>query len=331
LSRLDDFVTEANEDIVKIVVLTSHKDGGEEEGGGLHKTAKIIKQTCIDKNIPYYLVFCENAFITKDDNDNSYIHNIDDKKGFKISKKDTVVLVRGSVASSKSSLDLLSQIERREIFCVNNRQTIEECSDKFRTILKIADAGLLAPKTSLVTNEKGLKAAFERVGETFPIVMKTLTGAKGIGVFKADTWEGMRSTLQTIWKINPDTEIILQKFIDAGFDIRVHVLGGKVIAAMKRFKIKEDFRSNYSLGGKVEKLELTPEQEDAAIIAAKAVGAVWAGVDIMIDKNDNIFIIEVNSSPGTEGIIKATGKPIMDMFMDYILNKKHWRFKTTEV
>jgi biotin carboxylase len=192
VSRLDNFVAEATEDIVKIVVLTSLKDNGDEEDDGrLHKTAKIIKQTCIDKNIPYYLVFCENAYISKDDNDNSYIHNINDKKGFRISKKDTVVLVRGSVANSKSSLDLLSQIERREIFCVNSRQTIEECSDKFRTILKIADAGLLAPKTALVSNENGLKAAFERVGETFPIVMKTLTGAKGIGVFKADTWEGM--------------------------------------------------------------------------------------------------------------------------------------------
>jgi len=327
--RLNNYIIENSENIIKIIILTSHKDGGDEEEG-LFKTAKIIKNTCKKRNIPYYIVFAENAYIDRDDDNNIFIHNVNDKKGFQIHKSNTVCLVRGSIMRLKSSLDLLSQLEKNDIFCVNNRQTIEECSDKYRTILKIADVGVPAPKTALVTDIRGLENAFERIGGKFPCVLKTLTGSKGIGVFQADSWEGMKSTLQTIWKINPDTEVILQEFINADYDMRIHVLGNKVIAAMKRFKIKKDFRSNYSLGGKVEKTTLTEEQEDIAILAAKAVGAIWAGVDMMEDNEGNLYVIEVNSSPGTEGIMKATGKPIVDMVLDYILDKDHWRIKPIE-
>jgi hypothetical protein len=165
---------------------------------------------------------------------------------------------------------------------------------------------------------------------SFPCVLKTLTGSKGIGVFQADTWEGMKSTLQTIWKIEPDTEIIIQEFIEADYDVRVHVLGGKVIAAMKRHKIKKDFRSNYSLGGKVEKVTLSEKETEIAILSAKAVGGLWVGVDMMEDKDGNIFVIEVNSSPGTEGIMMATNKPIIDIVLNYIIDKKYWKLKTIE-
>jgi hypothetical protein len=146
----------------------------------------------------------------------------------------------------------------------------------------------------------------------------------------ADSWAGMKSTLQTIWKINPETEILIQEYIDAKFDMRVHVLGNKVIAAMKRYKIEDDFRSNYSLGGKVEKLELTSEQEKIAIEAAKAVGGIWVGVDMM-EEDGKLFVIEINSSPGTDGIEKATKKNITEMVVDYVVDKKNWIKSTTEV
>ncbi|HRR50088.1 MAG TPA: RimK/LysX family protein, partial [Bacteroidales bacterium] len=123
----------------------------------------------------------------------------------------------------------------------------------------------------------------------------------------------------------------MQTYLDADYDIRVHVLGDKVIAAMKRFKIKKDFRSNYSLGGKIEKVDLTEEQEKIAINAAQAVGAVWAGVDIITNKKDKKnYVIEINSSPGTEGIEKATRKDIVSKVINFVLNKNNWKRPATE-
>lgn len=327
--RLFDYITEATEiETVKVLILIGHRD--DENTEDLRKTGKVIKNICIKRNIPYYPVFSDRAYIRKDSNNNTYIHNINDKKGFKIDKDNTVCIIRGTFVNFKSSLDLITQLEKNDIYCINSRETIETCADKFRTILRLADLGIVAPKTVLVNCESMLESAFKRMKGTFPCILKTLTGSKGVGVFKADSWEGMRSTLQTIWKINPDTEIIIQEYIEADYDMRIHVLGGKVIAAMKRYKIKKDFRSNYSLGGKVEKISLTEEQAEVAIRAAKAVAGIWVGVDMMIDRKGNIFVIEVNSSPGTEGIIKATGKPIVDIVLDYATDKKHWRTKTIE-
>jgi hypothetical protein len=169
------------------------------------------------------------------------------------------------------------------------------------------------------------------MGRRFPVILKTLTGSKGVGVFVADSWEGLKSTLQAIWKINHSVEIIMQRFLEADYDLRVHVLGDKVIAAMKRKKIKGDFRSNYSLGGKVEKVELQDDEIELAIAASKAVGATWCGVDIMRNKKDKkLFVLEVNSSPGTEGIEKATGKSVVTKVVNYLLDKRNWSRRPIE-
>lgn len=322
------YLVEQNINKVRIVILTSRKKNGNSED--LYRTAKSIKKLCEKKGIDCYNVFAEDAYIRRESK-KLYIHNINDSKGFEISSADTVVIVRGSVGRLQSSLDLLSQLERNGIYCVNYRNTLESCSDKYRTALLLADNDISTPKTAIVTSEKGLEIAFKKMGGKFPVVLKTLTGSKGIGVFISDSWESMRSTLQTIWKINKDVEIVMQEYLDADYDMRVHVLGEKVIAAMKRYKIEKDFRSNYSLGGKVEKFDPTEEEKEIAILAAKAVGAAWAGVDLMRNKKDNkLYVIEVNSSPGTEGIEKATGEPVVEKVIDFVLDKNNWKRPATE-
>jgi ribosomal protein S6--L-glutamate ligase len=327
MAHLIQYLIEQNIDKVRFVVLTGRKPNGENE---LIRTARVIKETCDKKGVPCYVVFAEDGYISRK-NGKVYIHNIEDDKGFEINSQDTVVIVRGSVTKSQSSLDLLSQIERHNIFCVNHRLTLEQCADKYRTALVLADAGVSTPKTAIVNNEKGLEIAFKKMGRRFPVILKTLTGSKGVGVFVADSWEGLKSTLQAIWKINHSVEIIMQRFLEADYDLRVHVLGDKVIAAMKRKKIKGDFRSNYSLGGKVEKVELQDDEIELAIAASKAVGATWCGVDIMRNKKDKkLFVLEVNSSPGTEGIEKATGKSVVTKVVNYLLDKRNWSRRPIE-
>jgi len=324
--RLGNFLTEQDERI-KVIILTSKKDGGSSED--LFDTAEKFKKLCEKKKLEHYVAFAENSYISKKDGEIT-IHNSDDTKGFKIHKNNTVVVVRGSVDNLRVGLDLLAQLENNGIFCINGRESIEICADKYRTILALEDEGISCPRTALITNEDGLKDAFQRIGSKFPCILKTLTGSKGIGVFFADSWMGMKSTLQAMWKINENTELIIQEYIEAEFDMRIHVLNGEVIAAMKRFKIENDFRSNYSLGGEIEELEVDDKQKEIAIKAAKAVGAIWAGVDVM-DKKGKLVVIEVNSSPGTEGIEKATGKKVTETVLNYVIDKSHWKnIKMTE-
>jgi len=324
--RFNSYIVEEKEK-VKVIILTSRTSDDSAED--MHETAGRLRQECEKRNQECHVFFAEESYIERDKNNIPRIYNINDKdKGVRLSKLTTVVFVRGG-GKSKAWLDLLSQIERHELFCINTRETIEICSDKYRTVLCLANANIPTPRTSIVTSENGLKIAFEKIGEKFPVVVKTLTGSKGIGVFQAMDWPSLKSTLQTIWKISSGTELIIQEYVEAKFDIRVHVLGNEVIASMKRFKIKDDFRSNYSLGGEIKAVKLTEEQKEIAIRSAIAVGATWCGVDMMMGEKGPL-VIEVNSSPGTEGIEKATKKNLVGEVLDYIEDKDVWTKKTIE-
>lgn len=324
--RFNNYIVEEKEKI-KVIALTSHLENGDEED--TYESVKRIQEECEKKKIKCFVIFAEEGYIERDDNNIPRIFDLNNKNGIILDKSNTVVFIRGNISKSKVCMDLISQVERHEVFCINNRSTIEECADKYRTILTLANADISTPKTSIITNEHGIKVAFEKVGDMFPVVLKTLSGSKGIGVFTANDWSTLKSTLQTIWKIDPSVEILIQEYIENDYDIRIHVVGNDVIAAMKRLKIKNDFRSNYSLGGKTEKIKLTDEQIEMAIRANKAVNGIWTGVDMMMGK-DGPIIIEVNSSPGIKGIEKTTNKNVVGKVIDYVENKDIWIKKTIE-
>lgn len=336
MNKLNSFLIEQAEiekKNIKVLILTTRKlkdNKVHKKSDNYYRTVKRFVEECDKAGIFCYTVFTENAYIDKDENGKTRIHNVSDKRGVELNSKNTVAIVRGSVANQQTSLDLLSVFDKHNIFCINSRRALEECSDKYRTVLTLADANLPCPRTALVTDERSLELSFQKVGGQFPVVLKTTTGAKGIGVFIADTFVGLKSTLQTIWKLAPGASILMQDKIDADYDLRIHVLGGKVIAVMKRSKIDGDFRSNYSLGGKIEKATIPDEFKNIAIKASKAVGAVWCGVDLMIDRDGNPFILEINSSPGTEGIEKSTGLPVVNMVLDYATDKNNWQLEAQE-
>lgn len=321
----DDYIVEAIDNDVRVIVITSRK-----KSGGYYKTSGKIKEKCDKMNLKNYVAYAEEVYIDKDEDGKLRLHNTDDKKGFRISKNNTVAIIRNSVTRGQASLDFVSQLERYNIFCVNSRLCIEECYDKYRTYLKMSDAKISTPKTALITSEYGIEAGFKKVGGKFPCVIKTLTGEQGVGVFIVDSVEGMKSTLQTIWKLKEHTEVIIQEYLEADYDMRIHVLGGKVIAGMKRMKINKDFRSNYSLGGKVAPLKITDDVERLAILAAKSVGAVWAGVDILKTKDGKLYVLEINASPGTEGIEKSSKVHVTEKVIKYITNRENWIKTPTE-
>jgi ribosomal protein S6--L-glutamate ligase len=255
------------------------------------------------------------------------LHNKEDEKGFEVSRIDTIAIIRGSVVRKDSWLDIISTLEKHSICVVNSRQTINVCADKYRTSLRLSDYGIKQPKTVLINDPEKSVLAFDKLDTNFPVIMKTLRGSKGVGVLFIESEKSLDSIVQLINKQDEDADLLLQEYIKTDYDVRVLVLGGKVLATMKRPVIEGDFRSNVSLGSKPEKIKLTEIEIEASLLAAKAVNGVWTAVDFIPSRNrekDAPFIIEVNSSPGTEGIEEASGQNISKEIITFFSEKKNW-------
>lgn len=256
-----------------------------------------------------------------------YIYNIEDRQneGFEINPFNTLVLLRAVVLKSIVGLDLVSQLEQHRFVCVNSRECLEICADKFRTTQVLKKYEIPVPKTSIVQGENGFELALKEVGGKFPVIVKTLYGSQGLGVFQIDSMESLKSTLQTIWKLAPDQEVLIQEFIETDGDYRIHVINDKIFAAMKRHKVQGDFRANVHLGGEVSNFEVPENMAQIAINANKAVKGIWTGVDIIENKKTGeLVVIEVNSSPGLDGIEDATGRNIKKEALDLLVDKSGW-------
>jgi RimK family alpha-L-glutamate ligase len=319
---------------LRVVVLTTNMSETSKNStdNKMFRTAKRIKEECEKKNIPFYALYCESGYVSKDDNGIWKLFNKGDDEGFEVDNKNTVAIVRGSTSRYKSWMDMVSQLEKIGIFCINFRDSIEVCSDKYLTSLKLADAAIPTPKTKLIySNDDDIDTLLKDFDRPFPLIVKTLSGSKGVGVVFIESKRALISTLQLIWKINPDEELLIQEYIETEYDVRCIILGGQVQATMRRDVIKGDFRSNYSLGGKVKLIKQTEEEIRICKESAKAVDGTWVAVDyIPAGKNKTPFVIEVNSSPGTEGIEKASGKNIISEVLEYASDKSNWRHKTQE-
>ena len=316
VEKFKSFITEAKEDKYRILVVSA-----EPEKQKLFYTAQRITDEAEKLGHDVYVVKVEGAIITFEDGVYT-IQNTDDK-GFEINSENTIAIVRGSVRLKKSYLDLLSQLEKIGICMVNSRETVELSADKYRTYVKLQDYGLTQPKTVLVPNADSWESALEKLDSKFPIIMKTLEGSKGIGVLFVESERSLESLIQLLYNQNKDIDLLIQEYIKTDGDIRVIVLGGKVLAAMKRDVVEGDFRSNVSQGAKVEKYSLTELEVEQSLLAAKAIDGSWTAVDFIPSKNpkkDPPYILEVNHSPGTGGIEEATGKNIVKMVIDFYSN-----------
>ena len=259
------------------------------------------------------------------------------KKPFGISVDDTAILTRRGVVSSTFTRDVVTQLEDNGFFVVNTMDSIMACENKYVTSKLLLDAGIPVPKMAIIENEDKIEQGVKAVGSKFPVVIKLLSGSHGIGVSIVDSYASLRSVLQTIWKLDKSIEILIQEKIDSEYDLRIHVLSKRfnapvpeetdsvLLGFMRRNRVKKDFRTNYSLGGTVEKTKVSKEQEQIAIDAAKAIGCNWCGVDIIVDKKTGKnYVLEVNSSPGTQGLKKATGIDVVSDIVDFVSDKANW-------
>ena len=303
-------------------------------------TVDSIKGDCNKRNIPCYALDVKTAFIKEYVNKRNDIKIGDaNTKPISINRSNTVILSRRGVVTNSYTRQLLEDLESFNFFCVNTLESTMTCENKNTTNRILESAGLPTPKNSIISDVDGVDQALKDIGGKFPVIIKLLSGSQGIGVSQVDSYESLKSVLQTLWKTSGKNEILLQEMIPADGDLRIHVLSKKfyspdneeseVIAAMKRTSAKKDFRTNYSIGGGVQKVKLTDEMIQISKDAAKAVDCTWCAVDLIIDKKTKKpYILEVNASPGTKGITEATGEPVVSIVLDYILNKENWTYPT---
>ena len=319
--KFKDFITEAKNEKYRLLIITD-----EPEKAKTFHTANRLQEEAEKLGWKNYLYRLTGGYTSYEDGI-FRVHNVDDEKGFEVSRNDTIAIIRGSVVRKDSWLDIVSSLEKHSICVVNSRQSINICTDKYRTSLRLADYGIKQPKTVLVNNPEKAVLAFDKLDSKFPVIMKTLRGSKGVGVLFIESEKSLDSIVQLIYKQDEDTDLLLQEYIPTDYDVRVLVLGGKVLATMKRPVIEGDFRSNVSQGSKPEKIKLTEIEIEASLLAAKAVNGLWTAVDFIPSKNrekDPPFVIEVNSSPGTEGIEEASGQNISKEIIQFFADKKNW-------
>ena len=316
VSKFKDYITEAKKDFLRLLIITDEP----EEAKTFH-TADRLREECDKLGYPNYLFKLTGGYTTYEDGIRKF-HNKDDKKGFEVGAM-TVAVVRGSITRKDSWMDFVSILERANATLVNPRTTINICADKYRTSLRLADYGLTQPKTKLINDPEKANEQVKEADIKFPLIMKTLRGSKGVGVLFIDSEKGLDSIVQLIHKQDEDADLLIQEYIKTDYDVRAHVLGGKVLAAMARPVIEGDFRSNVSQGSKPKNIKLTELEIEETLKAAKAVGGYWTAVDFIPSKNrdkEPPYFLEVNSSPGTEGIEDATGMNIAKDVINHFAN-----------
>ena len=211
---------------------------------------------------------------------------------------------------------VVRQFEQMKVFSAVESQALVRSRDKLRSLQLFAKAGVDMPKTAFASSPKDIDNVLEQVGGA-PAVIKLLEGTQGIGVILAETYNSAKSVIEAF--LGVEVNILVQEFIAEakGADIRAFIVDGQVVGAMKRQGAEGDFRSNLHRGGKATVITLSKEEKSTAIKAVKKLGLAIAGVDMLQSKRGPL-VMEVNSSPGLEGIEGATGVDIASKIIEYI-------------
>lgn len=236
-------------------------------------------------------------------------------KGHKIEDTDAIIPRIGASVTFFGTA-VVRQFEMMKVFTTTESQALVRSRDKLRSLQILSRAGLGLPKTVFTNYSRNTAEVIKHVGGA-PVIIKLLEGTQGLGVVLAETNKAAESVLEAFNGLQ--ARVIVQEFIKeaGGADIRAFIVDGQVVGAMKRQGKEGEFRSNLHRGGTATVIELTDEEEIAAIKAAKALGLAVAGVD-MLQSSRGPLILEVNSSPGLEGIEAATGKDIAKSIIRYI-------------
>ncbi|MCC6465364.1 MAG: RimK family alpha-L-glutamate ligase [Planctomycetes bacterium] len=236
--------------------------------------------------------------------------------GAPITGMDAVLPRVASSADAAHGAAVVRQFEAQGVWCANSSESISRASDKLATLQLLAGHGVAVPRTAYAhpTADRDLLAG--RVGGA-PLVLKLLQGTHGAGVVLAPTVTAAEALIGSFQEVG--APFLLQEFVAeaGGKDLRVLVVGGRIVAAMQRSAPRGDFRANLHRGGKATGIALSAAEKRAALSAARAVGAGVAGVDLVRSRRGPL-VLEVNSSPGLEGIEGASGADVAGAIMAHV-------------
>jgi ribosomal protein S6--L-glutamate ligase len=211
---------------------------------------------------------------------------------------------------------VVRQFEMMGVFVANESQAISRSRDKLRSLQLLARDGVGLPVTGCAHSTKDIDGVINLAGGT-PLVVKLIEGTQGVGVILAETKKAAQAVIEAFRGL--DANILVQEYIKeaGGSDVRCFVVGGRVVATMKRQAAPGEFRSNLHRGGSAQSVKITPEERSTAVRAAKTMGLNIAGVDVL-RSNHGPVVMEVNSTPGLEGIEKATGIDVAGKIIEFI-------------
>jgi ribosomal protein S6--L-glutamate ligase len=234
-----------------------------------------------------------------------YLHGLD------------AVLVRRGSAISEEELALVDHLEGAGFLVINSYTSIARCRDKFLTSRLLASHGIPVPKTVMIKTSAALEEAFQLLGRP-PYILKPTRGTHGIGVMLAESRQSAESIFDAFGGTNEG--LLIQEFIreSRGTDLRVIVVNGKIVGAMRRKAAKGEFRANIHQQGKGEPVRLSAKSRELAVRAAEVAGLEIAGVDI-IESRAGPLVMELNTSPGFEGLERATGDNVAGAILDHLI------------
>ena len=333
--KFRDFITEeVQRSKIHVAVLT--KVNATSKG----VVSNMILKECEKRKIPCHIVNTQEAWVSKNDLDKGtlLVSNLDgEDTEVEFELANTICFVRAGVLEDETGLALLSTFENAGAFMINTRDGMLTCDNKMSAYISFERDNIPTPRTALISTEKGLLHAHERLGGKYPVIMKTLTGTQGIGVSIVESEKSMISVAQSLWKFG--AALLLQEFMKFDFDIRTIVVNGKVLASTKRTSAKKDFRSNKHREATTEAYKLSNDERKLVLDAARSVGAYMVGVDHAI-VNGEYYVLECNGSAGLGSdfglynttredesyVGKAKGETIVKELFDYItqdIHRKH--------
>ena len=330
--KFRDFITEAvQRSDIHVVVLTKVNADSKSV------VSNLISDECEKRKIPCHIVDTREAWVSKNDLEKGtlLVSNIDGKDTeVEFQLANTICFVRAGVLEDETGLALLSTFENAGAFMINTRDGMLTCDNKMSAYISFERDNIPTPRTALISNEKGLLHAHERLGGKYPVIMKTLTGTQGIGVSIVESEKSMVSVAQSLWKFG--AALLLQEYLKFDFDIRTIVVNGKILASTKRTSAKKDFRSNRHREATTQPYKLSNDERKLVLDAARSVGAYMVGVDHAIVNGEH-FILECNGSAGLGSefglyntfrddesyVGEAKPKKIMKELFDYITQDVH--------
>jgi ribosomal protein S6--L-glutamate ligase len=235
-----------------------------------------------------------------------------------------VLLVRANYLNDnldfKSSI--IKQFQLAKVPLINTGEAVMSAKNKLKTMQVLSKIKIPIPKTCIVSNTKYIDEVVENIG-SFPVILKTVSGSHGQGVSIIESKRGLRSVIEMVLKNDHSDPLLIQEYVkeSKGKDIRVFILGHRIIGAMERIATKRgEFRSNFHLGGKVRVASMSKREKAVAFASVKALGLDMAGVDLLRTK-DGPKVLEVNANPGLEGITIATERDIAGEIIKYSVKK----------